>query len=304
MEKNIILKRKILFLLVFSLIFSFISSTAYTGEIKEIWHHISINDTEVGSIDSKVKSLWKEFEKSSLQRGMLTKINYQPFVPVVNRIIILDTPLKELAYRNYCLRIKTEVVNGKDVGITEITLTKMSDEYFPEANMEQQFGYANGKLGKKLTFWVDEKKIIPEKLSAFQQVKKMENFKRSIELEYSGKDDNRRVPVEDVLYFFPELNSVKFSFDNLYPQNDTPMFETTYEPGRIIFGSMLDSDIRISYLHNTITGKMIRGEISWRVTFSEFATGEEYGLSESFFSFMQENLAKAGLIAPAVARFF
>jgi len=289
-----------LFPLVFSLIFLFISSTACTGEIKEIWNYINVNDTDVDSIDSRTKDIWKEFEKCSMQRGMVIKPNYQPFVPTVNRIIILDTPMEELAYRGYCLRVETEVINGKDARIAELTLSKISRTQFPEAVMEQQIGYANGKLGENITYWVKQKKIIPEELKAFDQLK-LENFKRSIELEYSGGSDYRRVPVEDVLYFFPEISDdLKLNFDYLYPQNDTPMRRTAFEPGRIRFGSLLNSDVKISFLHNMITGKMIHGEISWKITFGEFVTGEEIGLCESFFYFMQENLAEAGLIAPAV----
>ena len=82
------------------------------------------------------------------------------------------------------------------------------------------------------------------------------------------------------------------------------MFKTTYEPGRIRFGSVFDSDVRISFSHNIITGKMVHGEIFWKTTFGEFTTGEEIGLYQSFFYFMQECLAKAGLIAPAVVSLF
>jgi len=285
-----------------SLVFLFISSVSNAGEIKvkEIWNHISLSYTGVSSRDSKVRDIWKEFEKSSIQRGMIIKHNYQPFVPVTNRIIILDTPAGELAYRNYNLHVATEVVDGKDTRITELTLSKISDKQFPGATREQQIGYANGKLGENILCWAGHKRIIPEKLKASDQLNKLENFKRSIELEYSGEFDNRRVPVEDVYYFFPEISKdLKLSFDHLYPQNETPLYKTTYEPGRIRFSSLLDSDVRITFVHNLITGKMVHGEISWKTTYGEFVTGEEIGLSQSFFYFMQESLAKANLIAPA-----
>jgi hypothetical protein len=230
---------------------------------------------------------------------MVIKPNYQPFVPVINRIIILDTPAGELAYRNYCLRVETEVINGEDVRITEIILSKISDTKFPEATIEQQIGYANGKLGEKKTSWLGQKRIIPEELSALEQLK-LENFKRSTELDFSGEVDNRRVPMEDVFYFFPEIsNDLKINFDYLYPQNDKPMFRSTFEPGRIRFGSLLDTDVKISFIHNIITAKMVYGEISWKTSWSKFTTAEEHALCESFFNFMQECLAKENLIAPA-----
>ena len=304
MLKNRVLKGRYFFLLVISLAFMSAPSAAYAGEIKEIWNHISLNDTDVSFIDFKARSIWNEFEKSSIQRGMIIKPNYQPFVPVVNRIIVLDTPAGELAYRKYSLRVETEIIDGKDARITELTLSRISDVQFPEAGIELQIGYANGRLGKSVSFWIEQKRIVPEELKAFEQLKKLENFKRSIELEYSGDIDYRRVPVEDVFYFFPEISNLKLNFDYLYPQNDKPMFKTTYEPGRIRFGSLLDSDVRISFVHNIITEKMVHGEISWKTTFSKFTTGEESGLSDSFFYFMQEKLAEANLVAPANVMFF
>jgi hypothetical protein len=304
MLKNKVLGRKKLFLLMLSLVILFISSAVSAGEIKEIWNHISINNTEFSSIDYKVRSIWEEFEKSSIQRGLVVKPNYQPFVPLISRIIILDTPVGELAIRNYCLRVETEVKNGEDVRITEITLSKIFDERFPEATVEQQTGYANGKLGGKVTYWLGQKKIIPEKLSALEQLK-LENFKRSIELDYSGDIDYRRVPVNDVFHFFPEIsNDLKLNFEYLYPQNDRPMFKTTYLPGRIRFGSLLDTDVKISFVHNIITAKMVRGDICWKTNLGKFTTGEEFALCESFFYFIQESLAKENLIAPALPALF
>ena len=294
-----------MFMFIFSLVLLFISSAVYANEIKEIWNHISINNTEFRNVDAKVRNIWVEFESSSKQRGMIVKPNYQPFVPVINRIIILDTPAGEIAIRGYCLRIETEVVDGEDVRITEITLSKTSDTKFPEATIEQQVGYVNGKLGNKKSIWLGQKRIIPEELSAFEQVQRLESFKRSIELEYSGETDNRRVPKEDVFYFFPEIsNDLKVNFDYVYPQNDQPMFRTSYEPGRIRFGSLLDTDVKISFIHNIITAKMIHSDIFWKTTLSTYTTGEELALCESFFDFMQENLAKAELIAPALDAIF
>jgi len=285
----------------FFLVILFISSAVCANEIKEIWNHISINNTEFNSIDAKVKSIWSEFKSSSKQRGMVIKTNYQPFVPVVNRIIILDTPAGEIAIRGYCLRVETEVKDGEDVRITEITLSKISETKFPGATIEQHIGYANGRLGNKKSLWLGQKTIIPEKLSAFEQTRQLESFKRAIELEYSGNIDYRKVPKEDVFYFFPEIsNDLKVNFDHLYPQNDKPMFRTSYEPGLIRFGSILDTDVKISFIHNIITAKMIQGEISWKTTLSNFTTGEELALTESFFNLMQENLAKTNLIAPAL----
>jgi hypothetical protein len=305
MKKSKALMGKLFLFMSPLIFFTFISSATYAAEIREIWNHISINNTEFRHIDLKTKNIWKEFENSSIQRGMVVKPNYQPFVPVVNRIILLDTPAEELPYRNYCLRIETEVVDGKDVRITEITLSKISDTRFPEATVEQHIGYAGGKLRQSMTYWVTQKRIIPEKLNAFEQLNNLENFKRAIELDYSGYSEYRRVPLKDIFYFFPELsNEIKLNFEYLYPQNDKPMFKTTYEPGRIRFGSLLDSDVKISYMHNIITGKMVHGEISWKTTYSKFTTAEEDALCRSFFYFMQESLAKEGLIAPAIAPLF
>jgi hypothetical protein len=284
----------------FSLVLLFISSAVYANEIKEIWNHISINNTDFKNIDAKARKIWTEFENSSIQRGMIVKSNYQPFVPLINRIIILDTPTGEIAIRGYCLRVETEVINGEDVRITEITLSKTSETNFPEATIERQIGYVNGKLGNKKSCWLGQKTIIPEKLSSFEQLRQLKSFKRSIELDYSGDIDDRRVPKEDVFYFFPEIsNDLKVKFDHLYPQNDKPMFRTSYEPGRIRFGSLLDTDVRISFIHNIITSKMVHSEIFWKTTLSKYTTGEELALGESFFDLMQENLAKAELIAPA-----
>ena|GEM_PF-3543398 len=309
MIKNKVLIGKKLFMFMFMfmtfLVLLFISSAVCANEIKEIWNHISINNTEFKNIDEKVRSIWIEFENSSRQRGMNIKPNYQPFVPVINRIIILDTPAGEIAIRGYCLRIETEVKDGEDVRITEITLSKTSETRFPEATIEQQIGYVNGKLGIKKSLWLGQKTIIPDKLGAFEQLQRLESFKRSIELEYSGDTDNRRVPKEDVFYFFPEIsNDLKVNFDYIYPQNDKPMFRTSYEPGRIRFGSLLDTDIKISFIHNIITAKMVHSEIFWKTTLGRHTTGEELALGESFFELMQENLAKADLIAPALDTIF
>ena len=296
---NRILKEKVLFFIMFLLGFLFVSSAVYAGEIKEIWNHISLNNTEYNSIDSKSRNIWEKFESSSIQRGLVVKLNYQPFVPIVNRIIVLDTPADELAYRNYHLRIETEVINGKDSRISEITLQKLSDIQFPEATMEQQFGYKDGKLGEKTIYWIAQKSITPENLSAAEQLK-LESFKRSIETEFTGDVDNRRVPKSDIFHFFPEIsNDLKLNFDYLYPKNDKPMMKTTYEPGRIRFGSLLETDVKISFIHNLSTLKMVNGEIFWKTTLSKFTTGEELALSESYFNFMQESLAKEDHIAPA-----
>ena len=305
MIKNKVLKGKKLFLFMFSLVFLLTSSIVYAGEIKELWNHVSISDTNINSIDSKIKDIWKEFEKSSIQRGMLIKHNYQPFVPIVNRITILDTPAGEIAYNNHCLRIESEIIDGKDGNITELVFSRVSETEFPKATMERQLGYAKGKLGESIIYWIEEKRISTEKLRAFEQLKKLENFKRSIELEYKGENDDRRVPLEDVFYFFPEIsNDLKLNFGYLYPQNEAPMIKTTYEPGKIRFGSLLNSDVKVTFLHNIITGKMVSGEISWKTTFGEFTTGEEIGLCYSFFYFIQESLSKANLIAPAVISLF
>jgi hypothetical protein len=296
---NRILNGKKHILLIISLVSLFISSAVHADEIKEIWNHISLNNTEFNSIDSTVKSIWSKFENSSIQRGLVVKHNYKPFVPVINRIILLDTPAGELAFRGYSLHIETEVIDGEDVRITEVTLSKLSDTKFPEAIMEQQFGYANGKLGEKMTYWISHKKLIPEKLSATEQLK-FESYKRSIELEYTGDIDDRRVPKDDIFYFFPEIsNDFKLNFDYLYPQNDRPMFKATYEPGRIRFGSIINSDVKLTFIHNIATSKMVNGEISWKTAINEFTTGEEFALCESFFYFMQESLANENHIAPA-----
>ena len=305
MLKNKVVKGKELFLFMFSIVFLFFSTTVYAAEFKDIWNHISISDTDINSIDSKIKDIWTKFEISSVQRGMLIKHNYQPFVPIVNRIIILDTPAGEIAYRNYSLRVETKVIDGKDANITALTLSRISETEFPEATLKRQFGYVNGRLGASIISWAAEKKIATEELSAFEQLKKLENFRRSIELEFKGDIDYRGVPLEDVFYFFPEIsNDFKLNFSHLYPQNETPILKTTYEPGRIRFGSLLDSDVKISFYHNIITGKMVYGDICWKTTFTEFTTGEEIGLCESFFYFIQETLSKANLIAPAVVKFY
>ncbi|MCL1876140.1 MAG: hypothetical protein FWF87_07800 [Synergistaceae bacterium] len=291
--------KKTLFLVMLSLVFTFICSAVNANEIKAIWNHISLNYTEYSSVNSKAKDIWEKFENSSIQRGLVVKHNYRPFVPVVNRIIILDTPAGELAYRSYYLRIETEVIDGKDSHIAEIALIKLSDKQFPEATMEQQFGYKDGKLGEKITYWVSQKSIIPGKLSASDQLK-TESFKRSIEPEFIGDIDNRRVPKSDIFHFFPEIsNDLKLNFEYLYPQNDKPMMKTTFTPGRIHFGSLLDTDVKISFIHNIATLKMVNGEIIWKTKLSSFTTGEEMALSDSFFNFMQESLAKEEHIAPA-----
>ena len=304
MQKNETFKGKLFLFISLLIFFIFISSATYAGEIREIWNHITISNTEFKQLDLKTRNIWKEFEKSSIQRGMVVKLNYQPFTPAVNRVIILDTPAEELAFRNYRLRVETEVIDGKDVRITEITLSKISDTKFPGATIEQQIGYADGKLRNSMTYWVAQSKVIPEKLSALDQLN-LENFKRAIELDYSGPSEYRRVPLKDVFHFFPEISKdLKLSFENVYPQNEKPMFKTTYEPGRVRFGSLLDSDVKVSYIHNIVTGKMVHAEISWKTTYSKFTTAEEAALCDSFFYFMQESLAKQDLIAPAIAPLF
>jgi len=296
---NKVLKDKKLIFVLLSLATLFISSAVYADEIKEIWNHISLNNAEFKSLDQKTRDIWQKFENSSIQRGLVVKTNYRPFVPVINRVIVLDTPADELAYRKYSLHIETEVINGLDTRITELILSKLSDKDFPEATIEQQFGYAKGKLGQIIPFWVAQKKIAVKDLSATEQLK-LESFKRSIELDSSGDADKRRIPKSDIFYFFPEIsNDMKLNFDYLYPQNDKLMFRTTYEPGRIRFGSLLDTDVKISYIHSIVTSEMLNGNISWKTSINRFTTGEEVALCDSFFYFMQESLASDDYIAPA-----
>lgn len=265
-----------------------------SAQVQEVWNRISLEDTEERALDETVRKIWEVFDTAARDRGLVIRLNYKPFTPVYRTVMRLDTPLGELAYYGYNLSV---IGNDKAEGLS---LSRSTSSEEQDSNQENKIGYARGRLGEELAYWMSLKSVESQTLSAWD-VLKLESFTPIIAPQ--PDNENPSVSVDDAIFFFPEIKDLKLRFLNLYPKVDEPFREISFSPGRLRFGSLLDTDVSISYWKDVISGRMVAGEVYWKMTFSEFTTGEEVGLANSFFYFMQERLAKAGLIVPAVIPF-
>lgn len=271
--------RKIILLLLIAL-FLF-AGRSFAG-IDGVWHHVSLEDIAENTLEQTAKRIWRIFEVAAKDRGFVIKPNYKPFEPNVQTIVRLDTPLGELAHNGCILTVRSD----SDGKVERVVFSRSSKTEESTSTQKNLVGYSRGRLGEELTFWVSEKIAAADQLSAWKTMR-LDMLK------------GPSVAVEDAQYFFPEIADMRLRFINLFPQDRFPFQKIIFAPGRIVFGSILDTDVFISYWKSAASGQMIGGEISWKITFGEFLTGEEIGLAESFFYFMQENLSKAKLITPA-----
>lgn len=244
----------------------------------EIWNRISLEDTDKQSLDGTVRKIWHVFERAAIDRGLIVKPNYKPFEPESYISVLFDTPLGELSYHGYGLR-----ATSNNEGIENVSFYRISEEGAGELN---QVGYFRGRLGEELTYSVSADKKLSDKLRAFDRMR-LEAF------------NSTEVPVEDAVFFFPQISALRLRFNNLYPKDDVPNKQVVFSPGMVHFGAILGTDIFISYWHDLASDRMVWGEISWKTSIGEFVTGEEVGLAQAFFFYMQEMLSKAGMIVPA-----
>lgn len=287
------MRKSVLFFAIF-LIFSIASTIAAkpcSAEVRDFWFHISLRDTDEQSLEASAKKIWEIFSTAARDRGFVIKPNHEPFTPARTTVVRLDTPLGEIAHSG---RELVAVSDG--VGALEsVTLRRMTDDAVAESTQKHTVGYARGRLAEELVYWESGTTKEARKLSAWDAMR-LESFAPVLSKHAAPPS----VPTADALLFFPELEGMKLRFQNLYPQDSVPTQKIIFAPGRLRFGSVLDTDILISYWKDLSSHRMVSGSVSWELTLGEFVTGEEIGLAQSFFFLMQERLAKAGLIVPAL----
>lgn len=262
------------------------------AEVKEFWYVLSLEDTDAKSLEAAAQKVWHVFETSARTRGLVIKLNHKPSEQKTQTVMRLDTPLGELAHRGVSLF----AVSGKNGRVEKVSLRRITKSDESNSTRRIQIGYANGRLGETLDYWESENSAESETLNS-RGLLNLDLFAPIIVQQPEGH--SVVVPVSAAEYFFPEIKDLRLRFNNLYPQNGEPFQFFEFAPGRLHFGSVFNTDVFISYWKDVSSERMVRGEISWEFEFGEFITGEEVGLAQSFFYFLQENLAKAGLIAPA-----